>query len=55
MLVNYIFRILCILVGSLNICEAIDHYQKGHYYHFGLMIMMAIYMAIYLFKISMDT
>lgn len=55
MLVNYIFRILNILFGAWTVRNAILFYKSHNYYCCGLMIMMTIYVAIYLFKISMET
>lgn len=55
MFVNYIFRIITILVGALDISYAIKLYKSDNYFGFGVTIMMAVYMAIYLFKMSMET
>lgn len=55
LLVNYIFRVLFILVGAFNISNVIRFYHEGSYFACGLQFMLAIYMAIYLFKLSMVT
>jgi hypothetical protein len=54
-LLNYVFRILFILIGAGDIAYALRAYKEGKDFMFGLFIMVAVYMAIYLFKLSMET
>ena len=55
LLLNYIFRLLFIIAGAGSISVAITCYNEGSYFATGLMVMMAIYSAIYLAKASMET
>ena len=52
---NHVFRLLFIVAGAGSISSAIQCYNQSLYFATGLMIMMAIYSAIYLFKASMET
>ena len=47
---NYIFRVLFILIGAWDIRLAIVAYNEGRYFLCGFNIMFAVYMVIYLIK-----
>lgn len=54
MLVNYIFRLACILVGAFDIRLAIVAYNEGQYFLCGFQIMLTVYMIVYLIKIIFE-
>lgn len=54
MLVNYIFRLACILVGAFDIRLAIVAYNEGQYFLCGFQIMFTVYMIVYLIKIIFE-
>ena len=47
---NYIFRLLCILIGGLMIRHAIVAYNNKMYFLCGFCIMFAVYEGVYLIK-----
>lgn len=53
--VNYIFGIIFILIGAGNVFMVLKYYEEGRYYAVGVHVMLTIYVAIYLFKSSMET
>lgn len=47
---NYIFRLLFILIGGLMIRHAIVAYNNKMYFRCGFCIMFAVYEGVYLIK-----
>jgi hypothetical protein len=49
--VNYILRLLVILMGALEIRYAIKWYHEGYYFLCGFNIMFTFYMIMYLYEL----
>ena len=54
MLVKFIGVLLCILAGAWDIYGAVNAFDKGHYFLFGVDIMLAVWMAASIFQIVLE-
>lgn len=50
MLVDYVFRLLFMIAGAADISLAIRWFESRNYFLFGLFVLLAIYMLLYIIK-----
>lgn len=54
MLVKLIGILLFSLAGAFDIWQAIDSFQRGRYFLFGWLVMMAVWMIASIFQIILE-